>query len=209
MKLIILLTSFSFKLAFMNPMQGFVKLQTAYVGQDETPIEEIPRLSSPQLKRSLENICENATMDSHGYYEVEDMLMTEDQFKKYCNPDENDLLVRAQQVSCGNHYAPSCQDCPQGNGATWCNGECQWSSSLNQCSKPVNCGNHNAPSCQDCPQGNGEGWCNGDCKWSNDLCVSRFTGVPANIPDSILRVKVWYDDSFLNHPDIGDTSKAG
>ena len=74
--------------------------------------------------------------------------------------------------------------------------------------KPVSCGNHNAPSCQDCPEGNGAGWCNGDCKWSDNLCVSRYTGVPANIPDSILRVKVWYDDSFLNHPDIGDTSKA-
>ena len=35
-------------------------------------------------------------MDSHGYYEVEDMLMTEDQFKKYCYPDENDLLVRGR-----------------------------------------------------------------------------------------------------------------
>jgi hypothetical protein len=32
--------------------------------------------------------------------------------------------------------------------------------------------------------------------------------VSANIPDSILRVKVWYDDSFLNHPTIGTTSKA-
>jgi len=34
-------------------------------------------------------------------------------------------------VSCGNHYAPSCAECPQGNGAAWCNGECSWIN--NQC----------------------------------------------------------------------------
>ena len=32
---------------------------------------------------------------------------------------------------CGNHYAvayyaDTCADCPQGNGAGWCNGVCQW-----------------------------------------------------------------------------------
>ena len=30
-------------------------------------------------------------------------------------------------VSCGNHQANSCAKCPQGNGATWCNGDCKWS----------------------------------------------------------------------------------
>ena len=29
-------------------------------------------------------------------------------------------------VNCGNHKATSCPDCPQGNGAVWCNGDCQW-----------------------------------------------------------------------------------
>jgi len=31
-----------------------------------------------------------------------------------------------EEVSCGNHNAPSCAECPQGNGAVWCNGECEW-----------------------------------------------------------------------------------
>merc|ERR1711962_1253231 len=31
------------------------------------------------------------------------------------------------QVSCGNHQAISCTECPQGNGANWCNGDCYWS----------------------------------------------------------------------------------
>ena len=30
-------------------------------------------------------------------------------------------------VSCGNHVAPSCTECPRGNGASWCNGDCIWS----------------------------------------------------------------------------------
>lgn len=29
-------------------------------------------------------------------------------------------------VRCGGHTAPSCDQCPQGNGAGWCNGECEW-----------------------------------------------------------------------------------
>ena len=71
----------------------------------------------------------------------------------------------------------------------------------------MSCGGHYASSCQDCPQGNGASWCNGDCNWSNNQCVSA--NIPDSVvPDSILRVKVWYDDSFLNHPAIGTTSKA-
>ena len=29
-------------------------------------------------------------------------------------------------VSCGNHNAASCSECPQGHGAGWCNGDCVW-----------------------------------------------------------------------------------
>ena len=29
-------------------------------------------------------------------------------------------------VSCGGHYATTCSDCPEGNGASWCSGDCQW-----------------------------------------------------------------------------------
>merc|ERR1719219_2730922 len=30
------------------------------------------------------------------------------------------------RVSCGNHKAESCSECPQGNGASWCNDQCFW-----------------------------------------------------------------------------------
>jgi hypothetical protein len=97
-------------------------------------------------------------------------------------------------VSCGNHEAPSCVECPQGFGAAWCNGECIWQN--DQCvsqsgidapstnptptptpapaaaSSTVSCGNHEASSCSDCPEGNGAAWCNGERGWQNDQCVS-------------------------------------
>merc|ERR1711962_1237505 len=31
-----------------------------------------------------------------------------------------------QMVSCGGHQAASCAACPQGKGAAWCNGDCNW-----------------------------------------------------------------------------------
>ena len=34
-------------------------------------------------------------------------------------------------ISCGGHEAATCADCPQGNGAAWCNGDCLWMN--NQC----------------------------------------------------------------------------
>lgn len=30
-------------------------------------------------------------------------------------------------VSCGGHIAATCAECPQGHGASWCNGDCLWS----------------------------------------------------------------------------------
>merc|ERR1711862_348143 len=36
-----------------------------------------------------------------------------------------------EKVDCGDHTANTCSECPQGQGETWCNGECQWKN--NQC----------------------------------------------------------------------------
>lgn len=37
------------------------------------------------------------------------------------------------QVCCGGHWAPTCSDCPRGNGRAWCNGQCSWLSTTGQC----------------------------------------------------------------------------
>lgn len=36
-------------------------------------------------------------------------------------------------VRCGGHSAPTCADCPNGNGAAWCNGECEWDYKTHSC----------------------------------------------------------------------------
>mmetsp|Transcript_15281 Transcript_15281/g.27787 ORF Transcript_15281/g.27787 Transcript_15281/m.27787 type:complete len:482 (-) Transcript_15281:109-1554(-) len=73
-------------------------------------------------------------------------------------------------VSCGNHFAQTCADCPQGNGESWCNGACVWSSENGgECQSrsllEVNCGGHFAKTCFGCSQGKGKNQCNGDCSW--------------------------------------------
>jgi len=37
-------------------------------------------------------------------------------------PDPADI----RHTSCGNHFAMTCGQCPQGNGEAWCNGDCTW-----------------------------------------------------------------------------------
>mmetsp|Transcript_3066 Transcript_3066/g.6374 ORF Transcript_3066/g.6374 Transcript_3066/m.6374 type:complete len:288 (+) Transcript_3066:575-1438(+) len=46
---------------------------------------------------------------------------------------EKKSLEAVKAVSCGGHFAPTCGDCPQDNGETWCNGDCKWDSSTSKC----------------------------------------------------------------------------
>ena len=46
------------------------------------------------------------------------------------------LQRRRRDVLCGGHRAATCADCPQGNGAAWCNGDCVWSAANNGCEAP-------------------------------------------------------------------------
>ena len=49
----------------------------------------------------------------------------------FCSPKK--LILSANcikgPIKCGNHYAPNCSQCPKGNGAVWCNGDCEWKKS--------------------------------------------------------------------------------
>ncbi len=51
------------------------------------------------------------------------------------NPNNNTAfqLMVAGPVNCGGHSALVCEDCPDGNGATWCNGDCSWDDSDGVC----------------------------------------------------------------------------
>ena len=43
------------------------------------------------------------------------------------------ISLENEAVNCGQHTATKCEDCPQGNGKFWCNGQCQWDSSIYKC----------------------------------------------------------------------------
>merc|ERR1711879_1132070 len=78
---------------------------------------------------------------------------------------------KGEYVSCGSHQAPSCFECAQEHGETWCNGECAWfNGSCKEQATLVSCGHHWAASCGDCPRGNGPTWCNGACAWVDGSC---------------------------------------
>ena len=36
------------------------------------------------------------------------------------------MTILGDVVSCGGHFASSCSECPEGNGASWCKGDCNW-----------------------------------------------------------------------------------
>lgn len=86
------------------------------------------------------------------------------------------------EVLCGGHYAATCQDCPKGSngewfGAVWCNGECVWDGSSNQC-LPDNkdCGDgFRATSCSECSQSSP--CSSADCTWhtQTSLCRDAFS----------------------------------
>ena len=44
----------------------------------------------------------------------------------FLDSDVSTSTPSGTSVSCGNHEAASCAECPQGNGAGWCNGVCTW-----------------------------------------------------------------------------------
>lgn len=83
-----------------------------------------------------------------------------------------------RNVSCGGHKALNCSLCPQGNGASWCHGDCAWVAG--ECvfspNMGVFCGGHRARSCAECSQGKGEEWCHGDCVWIDDQCDEKKKG---------------------------------
>jgi hypothetical protein len=57
---------------------------------------------------------------------VADTKPKENPFGGKPKPQQKAAPRRKRQVICGGHKAASCADCPQGNGAGWCNGQCQW-----------------------------------------------------------------------------------
>lgn len=89
--------------------------------------------------------------------------------------------VSTADVSCGGHFAPTCQDCPfvNGNnyGSAYCNGECTWEPATNECVPfTKSCGTNGltANLCSACPEGSCD---SEDCTFHTrtNLCRDAFS----------------------------------
>ena len=76
------------------------------------------------------------------------------------HPSADCCVAPVAPVSCGGHDASTCQDCPQGHGHYWCNGDCVWTN--NECSSWSEC-SHSSPCAV------GEGDCDADSECAGNL----------------------------------------
>ena len=87
-------------------------------------------------------------------------------------------------VVCGGHSAASCDLCPQGNGAAWCNGECTWLD--NECTS--GCYGDEQASC-----GSGCEWIDATSSCRDALSDSvRTASVHLNYSPSVAQAAFWW-----------------
>jgi len=72
-------------------------------------------------------------------------------------------------VSCGAHRATTCAECPQGNGAAWCNGACVWKSG--SCLASVTCKKKQGSN------GVTDQWCDQNCRGGQHPACNPANGV--------------------------------
>mmetsp|Transcript_3157 Transcript_3157/g.6750 ORF Transcript_3157/g.6750 Transcript_3157/m.6750 type:complete len:321 (+) Transcript_3157:48-1010(+) len=88
--------------------------------------------------RAPPSVPEIDTTDNRSAYKVRQVESIQNEHKSVSKP-QNSAKIKKREfktgfpgftkepiVLCGGHSAPSCDKCPQGNGASWCNGECEW-----------------------------------------------------------------------------------
>ncbi|KAL7550701.1 hypothetical protein ACHAWF_013925 [Thalassiosira exigua] len=101
-----------------------------------------PETLSTYLPKGVED-CINSSgghhfvLPQHRDKETDRYFVSEEEFvelhlrdrqrKQECSCFVNQGRSQQSQVTCGNHVAPTCAECPQGHGQDWCNGECMWS----------------------------------------------------------------------------------
>ena len=56
--------------------------------------------------------------------------------KLHCMKSIKPVFIGA--VSCGQHFAATCELCPGPYAAKWCNGDCEWQNWNNYCNSKLN-----------------------------------------------------------------------
>ena len=103
-------------------------LTTAALGQEAISREEM-NAKMKWMKKTVEELEENfiRTIDSKMAEMDGRMEVRMEEMEEKIALTDTLAKITGEEVSCGNHGAQSCADCPQGNGAGWCNGDCVWS----------------------------------------------------------------------------------
>jgi hypothetical protein len=139
----------------------FLDVQTSRL---EEGLLSVPSNQDKQQQENNNNIMDNVERVQE---EINVNIIKKKAQEKAAAPQENENAVEDKSVACGGHRAASCSQCPLGNGAMWCHGDCAWCDSKQECQdknadclaakqKRVVCGGHTAASCEECPQGHGE-----------------------------------------------------
>ena len=87
-------------------------------GDDNKKVEETRQLPPKHVKSPLKDGTHKKAEKSDET--AQQLPPPKQQFKSFPG------FSNSRSVSCGMHTAKSCDLCPQGNGAGWCNGECEW-----------------------------------------------------------------------------------
>ncbi|KAL7534246.1 hypothetical protein ACHAXR_006485, partial [Thalassiosira sp. AJA248-18] len=94
------------------------ELTNASLNDDE--VINSPTIDNPSDIKSPAEAVTEATRDKAEERETNNHHPPPKKYKSYPG------FTKEASVVCGGHKAPSCDQCPQGNGASWCNGECEW-----------------------------------------------------------------------------------
>jgi polypeptide N-acetylgalactosaminyltransferase len=91
---------------------------TRVLAPEWAKFEEVDEDLAEQIRIKKKNQCRDfAWFDRHVFMRILGIH----------HPWYDDMKVgHVPRVSCGMHKATNCSACPQGNGASWCNGDCHW-----------------------------------------------------------------------------------
>jgi len=88
--------------------------------------------------KSAQNLAAREGLSEGRVYETKSELNSDQFFKDAvltvetpCEGQASGGTDSSALVTCGGHKAKTCAECPQGNGADWCSGDCVWKD--NQC----------------------------------------------------------------------------
>lgn len=96
-------------------------------------IEDVGVKPTAILRQYRLFLSQETVLIEHLDFDVGDITCNEPMIDIFCRTYGVKVTIEQQEripktsVTCGEHIAKSCQECPGSHGPSWCNGECIWS----------------------------------------------------------------------------------